>query len=364
MISMDTVSIELAILLCGLLLGVIFGFACQRSRFCFLGIISDVYIYRNLNRLSLYLFTLITAVVGAQILAVPGLINPADAAYMNISGKTISSVFGGLLFGIGMTFCSGCTTSTLIKFGEGNLKSLIILTISGITAISTMRGSLSSIRIHLFEDSFLARKMNNLLDKKGSFSIDLEWLWPILLLTAIIFLLVKQAKNLEIRKNVIWGLVMGLCVVGAWFISGNIGFLAEHPDTLESKYILTNSGKPESFSFIGPLAYSLEFFLYQSDSSKFVSFGMIVLFGLLLGSHLAARLQKRFKIEFFTTKNDIIYCIIGSTLMGFGGVTASGCTLGHGLSGLSIGSFDSIIVVGSIATGVVLGIRHMENKVA
>ena len=361
---MDTASIELTILLCGLLLGVVFGFACQRSRFCFLGIISDVYIYRNLNRLSLYLFTLITAVIGVQLLAGPGFINPADSVYMNISDKTISSVFGGLLFGIGMTFCSGCTTSTLIKFGEGNIKSLIILTLSGIAAISTMRGSLGSIRIHLFEDNFLARKINNFFEYKVSFGIDMEWLWPILLLTFLAFLLLKQVKNLEIRKNAIWGLVIGSCIVGAWFVSGNIGFLAEHPDTLESKYILTNSGKPESFSFIGPLAYSLEFFLYQSDSSKFISFGIIVLFGLLLGSYLSARLQKRFKIEFFTTKNDIVYCIFGSTLMGFGGVTASGCTLGHGLSGLSIGSLDSIIVVGSIAIGAVLGIRHMENKVA
>ena len=227
-----------------------------------------------------------------------------------------------------------------------------------------MRGSLSSIRIQLFEDNFLVRKINYFFEYKGTFGIDMEWLWPIFLLASLAFLLLSKLKNLEIRKNVIWGLVMGTCIVGAWFVSGNLGFLAEHPDTLESKYMLTDSGKPESFSFIGPLAYSLEFFLYQSDSSKFISFGMIVLFGLLLGSYLSARLQKRFKLEFFTTKNDFIYCVIGSTLMGFGGVTASGCTLGHGLSGLSIGSFDSIIVVGSIATGVVLGIRHMENKVA
>ena len=361
---MDTASIELTILLCGLLLGIVFGFACQRSRFCFLGIISDLYIYRNLNRLSLYLFTLLTAAIGVQLLAGSGSINPADSAYMNISDKTISSVFGGLLFGIGMTFCSGCTTSTLIKFGGGNLKSLIILTLSGIAAISTMRGSLSSIRITLFEDNFLVRKLNNFFENKGVFGIDMEWLWPILLLASLSFLLLNKVKNLESRKNVFWGLVMGACIVGAWFLSGNIGFLAEHPDTLESKYMLTDSGKPESFSFIGPLAYSLEFFLYQSDSSKFISFGIIVLFGLLLGSYLSARLQKRFKLEFFTTKNDFIYCVIGSTLMGFGGVTASGCTLGHGLSGLSIGSVDSIIVVGSIAIGVILGIRHMENKVA
>ncbi len=361
---MDTSSIELTILLCGLLLGVAFGFACQRSRFCFLGIISDLYVYGNLNRLSLYLFTLITAVIGVQLLAGPGFINPADSVYMTISDKTISSVFGGLLFGIGMTLCSGCTTSTLIKFGEGNIKSLIILTLSGLAAISTMRGSLGSVRIHLFEDNFLARKINNFFEYNVSFGIDKEWLWPILLSTFLVFLLLKHLKNLEIRKNAIWGLVIGSCIIGAWFISGSIGFLSEHPDTLESEYILTNSGKPESFSFIGPLAYSLEFFLYQSDNSKFISFGIIVLFGLLLGSYLSARLQKRFKIEFFSTKSDIVYCVLGSTLMGFGGVTASGCTLGHGLSGLSIGSFNSFIVVGSIAIGAVLGIRHMENKVA
>ncbi|MDA9689037.1 YeeE/YedE family protein [Betaproteobacteria bacterium] len=361
---MDTASIELIILLCGLLLGVIFGFACQRSRFCFLGIISDIYICRNPNRLSLYLFTLITAVIGVQLLAGLGSINPADSTYMNISNKTISSVFGGLLFGIGMTFCSGCTTSTLIKFGEGNIKSLVILTLSGLAAISTMRGSLGSIRIHLFEDNFLVKKINTFFEYKGTFGIDMQWLWLILLITYLTFLLFKQLKNLEIRKNAIWGCVIGVCIVGAWFVSGNIGFFAEHPDTLESKYILTNSGRPESFSFIGPLAYTLEFFLYQSDSSKFISFGIIVLFGLLLGSYLSARLQKRFKIEFFTTKNDIVYCFLGSTLMGFGGVTASGCTLGHGLSGLSLGSLNSIIVVGSIAIGAVLGIRHMENKVA
>ena len=157
---MDTASIELTILICGLLLGVVFGFACQRSRFCFLGIISDVYIYRNLNRLFLYLFTLITAVIGVQLLAGTGFLNPTDSVYMNISDKMIPSVFGGLLFGIGMAFCSGCTTSTLIKLGEGNIKSLIILTLSGIAAISTMRGTLGSIRIHLFEENFLARKIN------------------------------------------------------------------------------------------------------------------------------------------------------------------------------------------------------------
>ena len=58
------------------------------------------------------------------------------------------------------------------------------------------------------------------------------------LLTCLAFLLLKQVKNLEIRKNAIWGLIIGVCIVGAWFVSGNIGFLAEHPDTLESNIYL------------------------------------------------------------------------------------------------------------------------------
>ena len=123
---MDTASIELTILLCGLLLGVVFGFACQRSRFCFLGIISDLYIYRNLKDFLIFVYF---NNCGYRCPAFTGLVyKSCDSVYMNISDKTISSVFGGLLFGIGMTFCSGCTTSTLIKFGEGNIKSLIILT--------------------------------------------------------------------------------------------------------------------------------------------------------------------------------------------------------------------------------------------
>ena len=86
---MDKALIELVILLSALLLGTIFGFACQRSRFCFLGIVSDLYIYRSTGRLILYLVTLTTAVVGVEILTWLVLINPNDSIYYFVNDQTI-----------------------------------------------------------------------------------------------------------------------------------------------------------------------------------------------------------------------------------------------------------------------------------
>ena len=359
---MDIASVKLAILFSGLLLGIVFGFACQRSRFCFLGVISDIYVYGNPGRLTLYLLTLLTAVLGSQILIWHGFLNPIDSVYFNIKNQTVSCIFGGVLFGIGMTLCSGCTTSNLIKVGEGNIKSLLILILTGIVAISTMRGSLGVARVHILEDNFIIRKVNGFFELNDSLVSLVEPAFFLVLIIATFYILSK--KSIDCKGNAIWGFIMGLCIVGAWFMSGNIGFIAEHPETLESKYLLTNSGRPESFSFIGPLVHSLEFFLYQSDSSKFISFGITILLGLLFGSFLSSFFQGRFKIEFFTTKSDFFYCAIGSSFMGIGGVTAFGCTLGHGLTGLSIGALNSIITVVSIIFGVTLGIRHLENKVA
>jgi uncharacterized membrane protein YedE/YeeE len=47
--------------------------------------------------------------------------------------------------------------------------------------------------------------------------------------------------------------------------------------------------------------------------------------------------------------------LVGGVLMGFGGVTAMGCSIGQGLTGVStlaIGSFIALagIVIGSVAT--------------
>ena len=56
------------------------------------------------------------------------------------------------------------------------------------------------------------------------------------------------------RDYTLGGVVTGLVVTGGWYVSGHLGHLAEDPNTLQEAFVATNSGRPESFSFVSPLA--------------------------------------------------------------------------------------------------------------
>jgi uncharacterized membrane protein YedE/YeeE len=50
--------------------------------------------------------------------------------------------------------------------------------------------------------------------------------------------------------------------------------------------------------------------------------------------------------------------LVGALLMGVGGVTAMGCTIGQGLSGLSTLSLSSFVALAAIMSGAVAGLRY------
>ena len=79
-------------------------------------------------------------------------------------------------------------------------------------------------------------------------------------------------------------MVVGLVIVGGWYISGHLGYLAEDPATLEEKFVATNSGRLESYSFTSPVAYTLELLMFWSDTSRIVTFGIAGVLGMLAGS--------------------------------------------------------------------------------
>jgi len=43
--------------------------------------------------------------------------------------------------------------------------------------------------------------------------------------------------------------------------------------------------------------------------------------------------------------------LVGGLLMGAGGSIAHGCNIGHGLTGLALGSFGSLLAIASMAAG-------------
>ena len=106
---------------------------------------------------------------------------------------------------------------------------------------------------------------------------------------------------------------------------------------------------------MAPLAFSLELLMLWTDKSLHLSFGIASVLGIVAGSAAYALATKKFRWEGFASMTDLRNQLVGAVLMGFGGVTALGCTIGQGLSGVStlaIGSFIALagIVAGCVAT--------------
>ena len=47
---------------------------------------------------------------------------------------------------------------------------------------------------------------------------------------------------------IVGGIIIGAIIVGGWYVTGHLGYLAEDPRTLEEAFVATNSGKTESYS--------------------------------------------------------------------------------------------------------------------
>jgi uncharacterized protein len=151
------------------------------------------------------------------------------------------------------------------------------------------------------------------------------------------------------------GAGIGAVVAAMWWVSGRLGHLAEDPNTLQEAFLATNSQRMESLSFVAPIAYSLDWLLFFSDKSKVLTVGIVSTAGVVIGSALWSLASRSFRWEGFASLSDLRNQLVGAVLMGFGGVTAMGCTVGQGMSGLStlaLGSFIAVagIVVGAAAT--------------
>jgi uncharacterized membrane protein YedE/YeeE len=68
--------------------------------------------------------------------------------------------------------------------------------------------------------------------------------------------------------------------------------------------------------------------------------------------------SRRFRWEGFGGTEDVANHLAGAVLMGVGGVTAMGCTIGQGLSGISTLSLTSFVAVASIVVGAVLALKY------
>jgi uncharacterized membrane protein YedE/YeeE len=347
-------------------LGAVFGAVAQRANFCTMGAIADIANFGDWRRMRMWALAIAVAIAGTGALQAAGAIDLSKSLYTGARVAWLSMIVGGFLFGFGMTLGSGCGSKTLIRLGGGNLKSLIVLVFLGVAAYMTIKGLFAIWRSVALDPARIdvgaaTSDLPTLLSAVGIPSAK-AWL-PWLIAACVAAWALASAEFRRSREMLVAGIVIGLVIVAGWYLSGHIGHLAEDPATLEEKFVATNTGRMESFSFVAPVAYTLELLVYWTDTSRVLTFGIAGVLGMIVGSASMALATRTFRWEGFASTEDLANHVVGGILMGFGGVTALGCTIGQGLSGLSTLAVGSFLAFFAIIGGCLAALRYQMWRI-
>ncbi|MCY7371140.1 MAG: YeeE/YedE family protein [Polaromonas sp.] len=355
-------SLSTSVLWAGFALAVAFGAITQRTHFCTMGAVSDIVTMGDWTRMRMWAMAIGVAMIGFFGLAFAGLIDPAKTLYASNRFIWLSALVGGGLFGFGMVLSSGCGSKTLARIGGGSLKSLVVFLVMGLAAFATMKGITAVLRVNTIDrvavefDS--AATLPNWLAPVFGFSPTAVGLGLALFIGLGLIAWALLGREFIRPDNLLGGLGIGAIIAAMWWVSGYMGYVAEHPETLDETFLATNSGRAEALSFVAPVAYTLDWLILFSDKSKVLTLGIVAVLGVVVGSLLVSLASRSFRWEGFRNAQDTANHLVGGVLMGVGGVAAMGCTVGQGLSGISTLSATSFVALAAIVGGAVAGLKY------
>ena len=373
------------------IISVILGAIVNKTNFCTMGAVSDMVNIGDYGRFRAWILAIAVATLGVSVFEYMQLVNVTETfpGYRGTRLIYAENILGGVLFGIGMTFASGCGNKTLIRIGGGNIKSILVFIIIALVAYymtnpfpdsdKTLYSVLfydwlNPLAVSLDSNQDLGALISALINSENSQTLRL--IAGLVVATGMLFYVFKAADFRSSKDNILAGVIIGLVILSAWYTSSNITIIAEDTHYSLSDYYAEwdmlaedDEGKPatartlsaQSFTFINPIGQTYGYIKDAFDSAL-LTFGLIAVFGVILGSFLWSLINKSFRVEWFVDFKDFLNHFFGAILMGFGGVLALGCTIGQGITGMSTLALGSIITFISIIFGSALTMKIQYYK--
>lgn len=343
------------ILFTGLGLGIVFGFALQRGRFCMNSAFRDIVVLKDYDLLKSVGVALLVSMVGFQILAMTGVItlNPKPLLWG-------ANILGGLIFGIGMVLAGGCASGITYRAGEGMVGAMVAIGGFSLTAVMANMGLFKPFVSSLQEATKITAADGSNLTLASVLGLPhyvLAFGIPIVAV-ALWFVFGRNkdeyeyddGENPSLSERIFkraWGwlatgVAIGLIGIAAFPLSAAAG----------RNYPLGITGGWVGFSKT----------LVTGENA--ISWEVLLVLGVVVGGFLAAIIAGEFALRAPQPKV-MLQTFAGGLLMGFGAVCASGCNVGHILSGvpqLSMGSIfgGTSIVLGAWFAAYLLFVRPQQ----
>ena len=303
----------------GLVLGLMFGFFAQRSKFCLRAAVIEFWRGKLGEKLPVWLLAFSTAVVTVQLLILLGWLNVSNARQLANTGSLSGALMGGLIFGVGMVLTRGCASRLLVLSATGNLRALLSGLIFAVVAQASMGGALSPLRLSISSwwtvDGGASR---DLLAWTGVGHVGGLLFGGVWLVAGVYFAL----RNRWSADQWITTVLTGLTVALAWWFSFAVA---------SSSFEVVNV---QGLTFSSP---SIEWLMRVLVApAPTIGFDTGLLPGVFLGAFLGAMVGREWKLEGFKEGFSMPRYIIGAILMGFGAILAGGCAVGAGMSGGAI----------------------------
>lgn len=329
----------------GVLTGVVFGVAAQRSRFCLRAAVVEFARGEMRDKVSVWLLTFSTALVWVQGAQLLGVFDASNARMMAVPGSWSGAIVGGLMFGAGMVLANGCSGRLLVMAATGNLRSVISGLIFAVVAQMSLAGLLSPLRDRIAALWVTSGGRN--MDLLAAAHLPRGAGLVIGLAIALVALELSRRNRIGVRR-LVFASGVGFAVALGWVLTYALANVAFERVQIESA------------TFTGPSAHTLMFFL---DRDAVLEFDVGLVPGVFLGAFLAAAWARELKMQGFDGPTPLRNAMIGAALMGFGGMLAGGCAIGAGVTGGSIFAGTAWLAlfcmwIGGMTTDVLMGGRR------
>ncbi len=338
-------------------LALILGAAANWTSFCTMGAVSDWVNMGDTGRLGAWFFAVGIAMLGIILLEALGfgVFDTTRPPYRTTNFAWPRYLLGGAMFGVGMTLASGCGNKNLVRIGGGNVKSVFVFLVAGVFAYLMTKTDFYAVLFHSWIDpisidlaaaGLAGQDLGSIVVAfAGGDPVQTRLVLGGVLAFTIILLAFRSPDFRGRSRNILGGGVVGLCVLGAWYLTGGPTGQAAL-DEAEWMEIQPEGLGVQSFTFINPMGETLNYLV--QPKLTLLTFGVVAVAGVIIGSFVYAAATKSFRIEWFADAGDFVRHICGAVLMGIGGVLAMGCTIGQGITGASTLAVGSFLALGAI----------------